>query len=77
MKKTAISTIEKIKSGEAPNHAIVIRTQIYEYWNNVYFKKVMETHPGDSFGELALLNLDCKRNATIKVKGDCTLAVLG
>jgi CRP-like cAMP-binding protein len=48
----------------------------FEYYNGVYFCHVGDLKRGTSFGELALISADTRRNATIICETDCVFAVL-
>ncbi len=47
-----------------------------EYYNGMYFQKISTHKPGYTFGELSLIQTDCRRNATVKCEQRCTFGVL-
>ena len=63
---------------KVPVHSFTIEDIEYEWYEGSYYKKVIEKHTGDSFGELALKVEKGvgTRAATIKCEGDCHFAIL-
>lgn len=59
-----------------PNHIFSLGDKNFEYYNGMYYFQVSELPAGKTFGELALLNSDNKRNATVKCVTTVTYAVL-
>jgi len=48
------------------DHEIFIKEHKYLYEDGKYFVRMTTLGPGSHFGELALINPDCKRMATMK-----------
>ena len=59
-----------------PNHKFTFQEQSYDHADQLFFKKVLILNSGSSFGELALLNKDSKRQATVICENDCVMATL-
>lgn len=65
------------KFSKNPQHQVSYKGEQFEYWKGTYFKKVGVMGPGQSFGELALIDKKNTRTATIKSETDVVFLTLG
>ena len=59
-----------------PNHSFCIDGKNFEFFNGTYYYQISVLGAGQSFGELALISDDNKRNATIKCLTKVTYGML-
>lgn len=59
-----------------PNHNFSIDDKNFDFYNGMYYFQISVLNEGQTFGELALLNADNRRNATVTCVTKCVFGVL-
>lgn len=70
------STDVIVKEGDVGEYFYIIEEGDVECIKEEGQEVIRELHPGDYFGELALIESNQKRTLTVKAKSDCKLLVL-
>lgn len=67
---------ELFSNGYMPNHSFSIDNRNFDFYDGMYYFQISVLGEGQTFGELALVNQDNRRNATVKCMTKVTYGVL-
>jgi len=65
-----------MKLPQYPSHDITFKDQMFEFWQGTYYQKVATLNAGNSFGELALIEKNKRRTATVITETDVAFVTL-